>query len=128
MSSQRNDLLRPSRSVWFAIFGGPAAWAVQGLLGWYIASRACLGGLSVGAERALEILLSVGALALGIAALSIGWRAWRRSGEHDLSAIAATGREDFLAATAVLVSLAFCIGMVWGALPAFILPGCERMR
>jgi hypothetical protein len=121
-------LAPPAQRIWFAIFGAPAAWAAQGLIGWFVSSRVCAGHLAGGGVRTIEMIISIVALIVALIGVGIGMRAWHNSADPSLAAIHSEMRQDFLAAVSLIVSVAFTIGIVWAALSAFILPMCERMR
>lgn len=124
----------PRRRLWLALVCAPLAWALQGLLGWYVSGSACAdrdaswGSLGGGGVRAVEIGISAIALAIALACFLTGLRAFQASADRAVTAIHARARADFLAAAALLISAVFALGIVWAALPSFILPVCERMR
>jgi len=120
----------PPWSIWFAILGGPFAWSLQELAGWLSESIACMpGGFPSALQlKVLEAGVTASAAVIALAALTAGYRAWRRSTEHRASSIQVRRRSEFLAAAAFLVSAAFVLAVVWGALGILVLPACEVMR
>ncbi len=126
--STSESLAPPAPRIWFAILGAPAAWAAQGLIGWFVAGRACAGSLDSGGARTIEMIISALALIIALVGVGVGLGAWRHSGDATITAIRAEVRQDFLAAVALIVAVAFSLGIVWAALSAFLLPMCERMR
>jgi hypothetical protein len=125
---------QPPGQLWFGILGGPFAWALQGLLGWFVAAGGCghanpsLRWMTDAGVRASELTITVIALLIAVAALGVGLRAWRGSADRSLAAVHARVRPDFVAASALLVSAVFLLAIAWAGLAAFILPACESMR
>jgi hypothetical protein len=114
--------------VAFALLAAPAAWAVQGLLGWFFGERTCA-QLAPSAVRWIVLLVSVVALLVAVAGISRGLTAWRRhAGAHGLAATDARDPVEFLAVGGVLVSSVFAIAIVWAGLSAAFLSDCGRMR
>jgi len=92
MSAERTSPARAAASrVWFAVFGAPLAWALQGLASWLLRSLACPHAPRDAASpaaamdgtllRSLEILVAAGALVAAVAALSVAISIWRHSCE-----------------------------------------------
>ena len=103
------------RALWFGLLAAPAAWTIQGLLGWWAGERIC-GDLSIAGVR-------------GLTALGSMWRAWltTTSAPHPIHA-EAWDRVEFMALGGFLVSSAFTLGIIWGALPSLMLSACGRAR
>ena len=67
---------RRGEGGWFPLLAPPAAWSVQGLLGWFFGERTC-GDLTPATVRWIVLGLSVLALLVALAGVSRGWRLWR---------------------------------------------------
>lgn len=122
-------------AVWFGLIGGPAAWALQGLLGWGIAGAACNDGtaawgpLSPGGVRMLLVVLSLAALGAAVAS-GVGARQWWRGLTPPGRFTEAVGKQrlEFMAIAGVLVSIVFSIAITWTGLAVLWLDVCEWMR
>jgi hypothetical protein len=110
--------------VWYALLAPPAAWAVQGGLGWYFGEQTC-GGLSPGSVRGIVLAISIAALAIALVGMN---RAWRSRGADDLLHGEHRDRAAFLAFGGFLVSTIFAIAIIWGGLSSAFLSDCGRMR
>ena len=123
------------RAVWFGLIGGPAAWALQGLLGWWIAGATCNDGtaewgrLSPGGVRTLLVVLSAAALGTAVAS-AVGARQWWRGLTPPGRFTEALGKQrlEFMAIAGVLISIVFSIAITWTALAILWLDVCEWMR
>ena len=116
------------RALWFGLLAAPAAWTIQGLLGWWAGERIC-GDLSIAGVRGLTALGSMLALIVALAGVATAWRAWltTTSAPHPIHA-EAWDRVEFMALGGFLVSSAFTLGIIWGALPSLMLSACGRAR
>ena len=112
-------------SVWFGIFGGPAAWLAQELVGWLVSLWACPDGEG---SRAPQLVISAVAVAVAAAALWAGLRAHRALGEPLALAIHSRSRSEFLASAAILVSAASLVAIALTAWPQIVLPICNAVR
>jgi hypothetical protein len=124
-------LSRIGLPLWYALLAPPAVWGLQGLLGWFVEEHACHGRSAAWlSQHALGAQLGIGvcALAAALLALVCAARAWRRSGENSLLAIRAGAPSDYLAALALLSSVAFLLAIVLALLPPLLLPACEVVR
>ena len=127
---------RPGRGfprflVWFGILAAPAAWAAQGLLGWFVEGAACSSAyvaISPPAARAVEWTIGLAASIVALAGLAVGISLWRRSRDPRLTALQVERVPDFMAATALLVSLVFLLAIGWASLPSALLRVCENVR
>lgn len=117
-----------ARSLWFALLAPPAAWAVQGLLGWFFGERVC-GAMTPGAVRLTVLAITVAALAVSLACAARGWRTWRLSSAvEDPTAADAHDRVEFMALGGLFISVVFTIGILWSGLSSAFLKECGRMR
>ena len=125
-----------SRWIWFAIFGGPAAWSTQLLVNYPLAAHFCyprdvplseptFSGLWT-VLIAVNVLMLLVTLGAGATAIST-WRAERdrTKGSHDPVLESGPGLVRFLAYAGVLVSGLFLIAIILSAMPLFIVPVCS---
>jgi hypothetical protein len=118
--------LQGSCRSWLVPTAPPAAWAFQGLLGWYLAGHVCCGGtLAAGeltpmAARLYLALASLFALAVTLVACIAARRAWRARPASGC----ASGPRAFLAFAGLAWATAFGLGLLWASLPAVVLPLC----
>jgi hypothetical protein len=133
-----------SAALWFGVFGAPAAWSVQTLVNVPLAAHACYPRLAplttpaFGAVRGLAKMVSLLAIAVGVAALAVAWRLWRRTrGEHQARSGRGTehgepaaaletgeGRTRFMALAGVLTSVTFLILSVAHATSVLVVRPC----
>ncbi|MGC4080798.1 MAG: hypothetical protein QM736_01430 [Vicinamibacterales bacterium] len=114
----------PERQLWIGLLVAPAAWTVEGFLGWYVGGHICQ-GLSTWTARATVDAISVGMLAAALGGLGIAWSNWRTAttasrGESD--------RIQFMSLGGVVVSASFVIGIVWFGLNGWLVTDCGAMR
>jgi hypothetical protein len=112
------------RRLWLAVSIPPAAWAVQGLLGWFIASHACPGTSkpwSLGAARIAIIVVTVLALATSIPALISSARRYRAQEQQP-------ERVHYLSMVGLVVGAALTLGLLLAGLPAIVVHACGEMR
>lgn len=106
----------------------PAAWVVQGALGWYFGYEACTSFGVTGARTTLAVI-SVTALALACSGWFIAWSNWgRTTSERHPTQIDGWDRVEFMSAGGVLVSSVFAIGIVWATLGPALINACGGMR
>ena len=119
-------------SLFFALFGGPAAWTVQTLVNTALAAHGCYPRLTptdrpvTGGLFAITLIVSLAAVAVTAVALVVGWRAWSRTrqehqersggaSEHAAAHAAietGEGRTRFMAMAAVMMSATFLVASV----------------
>jgi hypothetical protein len=115
--------IAPAR-LWFGLVAAPAAWAVDGLLGWFFGAQICT-AMSIATVRIIVGVLGLAALAVAAAGLSVGVANWRvAAGEPRPAA----DRVEFMSLGGVLVSTAFVIGIFWAALNPLFIGVCGGMR
>lgn len=84
-------------ALWFGLVGGPAAWSVQTLVNLPVASHGCFPQLhpltSVYGYNidGIAFVVSIAALTVCIAAVSVAWRSWHRTRDEQHRA---TGRAN----------------------------------
>ena len=116
-----------SAALWFGVFGGPAAWCLQILIGYNVEEIVCASGsqsqtvLGIGVE-VLIVALHIGLTCVTLAAGLVSYRCWRRAGEGDAST---GGRARWMAAAGMMVSILFLIIIVSGFVPALFLETCD---
>jgi hypothetical protein len=115
-------------ALWFPLIGAPAAWTIQGLIGWWSGERLC-SAMSIATVRGLTVVVTLAALAVAVGGIVIASKMWQRSSpaSHPMHTDA-TGRVEFMALGGVLVSSAFAIGIVWAGLSSVFLNACGRVR
>lgn len=123
------------KRLWFGFVGAAFAWSLAGLLNVLFAWQACMGGETgsfVFTQTGIRVLLgfiTFGLLAVAVAAGYISFRNWRRlSRQSDIVAAEGRGREEFMALFGLVVSVSLGVGIVWFALPIYILSICVRGR
>ena len=121
-------------ALWFGLLAAPAIWSVQELASYALVAHACyprnilLGMPTYGADT-LSILISVVALAVGIAAGVTAYRTWRASraehgGEHERLLEVGEGRTRFMAFAGLLFSALFSLAIAFNLAAIFFLPTC----
>lgn len=121
-----------SARLWFPVLAAPAAWALQGLTGWFVDSLACPQEpaegtlLAVGTARWIVALASAGALAVVVIALLTSILNWRTL------AAASDGtvheRREYVSVLAVAATTILAIALVWAGLPPLLTRGCGVAR
>ena len=112
-----------------------SAWFVTGIAEMFITWRACLhneqfGNASSHPAATLSAFV-VSWLLIGLAAAAgfLSWSHWRRlSSQRDLLHAEGRAHQEFIALAGIFFSFTLGIGMVWMALPLFILRMCARIR
>jgi hypothetical protein len=112
--------------LWLSVTIPPAAWAVQGLFGWFVSSHACPGTSqpwSFGAARWAVILSALAALAVSVAALVVSIRKVR-----SLQQSTDVERVRYLSMVGLLVGASITLGLLYSGLSAVVISGCGEMR
>lgn len=119
-------------SLWFGLFGGPAAWTVQTLVNTALAAHGCYPRLTptehpvTGGLFAITLIVSLAAVAVSVVALLVAWRSWSRTRqEHQEKSGGASehaeqhaaletgeGRTRFMALSGVLMSTTFLVAVL----------------
>jgi hypothetical protein len=114
------------KRLWLSVTIPPAAWAVQGLFGWFVSSHACPGTSqpwSFGAARWAVILSAAVAIAVSVAALVVSIREVRSM--HEFKDVE---RVRYLSMVGLVVSASITLGLVYSGLSAVVISGCGEMR
>ena len=132
-------------ALWFGLLGAPVAWSVQTLINLPISAHACfprgtpLEAPATGALRGILFVVSIAAIAVGLAALLTAAQSWRktrdehqtragRGSQHESgTALAETGegRTRFMAGAGVLTSFTFLlVSVVHTAVVFSVVPAC----
>ena len=124
-----------NRRLWFQVAASGVAWFALGLTDLLITWRACVHEEQFGGPSAHPgaRALYVGSwfLLAGLALLA-GWmsyRSWRLlSGTGDLFYSEGRERKEFMSQAGFFISVTLGIGIVWLALPLFLIEMCTRTR
>ena len=138
MSEQIQHEVSPAvspRRLWFGFAGSAVAWILAGLLNVLLAWQACMGGEAGSAfftQTGVRIVLGVitlGLLAVGIAAGIISYRNWRVLSRYpDFATAEGNGRQEYMAIFGVFVSAAMVGGIIWFAIPIYMIRMCVRVH
>jgi hypothetical protein len=125
----------PPKRLWFGFSGAVAAWVLAGVVDAALAWIACMGheaGSGVFTSVGMRILLGVitfGLLAIATAGGMISFRNWQRlSDESEITEAEGRGRKQFMALVGVFISISLGLGIIWFAIPIYILGICVRAR
>ncbi len=123
----------PAKSLWFGFAGAAVAWILAGFIDAVLAWEACQGGEAGSAfftQTLIRIVLGVitfGLLATAIASGVISFRNWRAlSRSPSFASAEARGRREFMALVGVIVAVSLGMGIVWFAIPIYVIPMCVR--
>jgi heme/copper-type cytochrome/quinol oxidase subunit 2 len=121
--------------LWFGVAASAAAWFVLGVADVLLTWAACLHREQLGGASShagillLTVLITIVLFIIVLASGIVSYRNWRRlSADADLESAEGRGREEFMALLGVFVSLTLGFGVIWLALPLFILDLCVRTR
>lgn len=126
----------PVVALWFGLFGAPAAWSVQSIVNYVLASHTCFPKLyplvtpTIGHTglAAVVVGVSIAALLVGIATLVTSIWSWRETrhetgGQSHWAIDTGEGRTRFMALSGILLSVMFTISiLVHGAAAALTNP------
>jgi hypothetical protein len=124
------------KRLWFGFAGAVPAWIIAGftdlVLAWHICMGRELGTNPVYSSLGMHVLLGIitfGMLAIATAGALISFANWRRlsNGSEFISA-EGRARRQYMALSGVLVSTALAIGIIWFAIPIYLLNLCVRAR
>lgn len=133
--SQQTEVSIPvsSRRLWFGFAGSAAAWVFAGLLNVFLAWQACMGGEAgsfIFTQTGIRIALGVitfALLAVGAASGIVAYRNWRALSEkRDLLEAEGRGREEFMAIFGMVVGASLVMGIIWFAIPIYVVRMCVR--
>lgn len=123
------------KRLWFGFSGAAFAWALAGFLDATLAWFACRGGemgSSVFTTTGMRVLLgfiTFGLLAIATAGGLISFSNWRKLSENEAFIEGeARGRKQFMAKVGVILSISLGVGIIWFAIPVYILGLCVRGR
>ena len=139
MSSLTNPPMREpvsERRLWFGFAGAVPAWIIAGLVEVVLAWHVCMGqelGAKVSYTKlGMRVLLGVitfGALAIATAGAWVSFNNWQRLSEgSDFIESEGRPRRQYMALSGVLLSTAMAVGIVWFAIPIYLLNLCSRAR
>jgi hypothetical protein len=121
------------KRLWFGFGGAAAAWVLAGLLNVLLAWQACMGGEAgsfIFTQTGIRVVLGVITfvlLAVAIVAGIVSFRNWRDlSREPDFVEAEGRGRKEFMAIFGVVVSASLTMGLIWFAIPIYIISMCVR--
>lgn len=123
--------------LWFGLFGAAAAWSVQLIVNYAVASHGCyprmvplrspiFGQLAFSVSL---IVISLAAIIIGVAALVAAITAWRRSsdetgGEAHWLLDTGEGRTRFMAAAGIMASSVFLLAILAHSAAVLLLGHC----
>lgn len=120
--------------VWYGMGTGAGAWLLAGAVDAIVAWEACTGRKAGGVftstgEHWLLGIVTFGLLAATVVAGVMAVRNWRQlGGGQKLIYAEASGRKEFQALVGLIVSVSLGVGLVWFALPIYLLASCVRVR
>ncbi|HKO16137.1 MAG TPA: hypothetical protein VJU87_07855 [Gemmatimonadaceae bacterium] len=121
--------------LWFGLFGAPAAWALELIVNYALASHFCFPSdtplatptwrgtrLTTGIVSVVLVLVCVAALWTAVSA----WRSTRagHTAEHHHVGETGEGRVRFMAFAGILLSSVFLYGALMNAVPVMVMPLC----
>jgi uncharacterized membrane protein len=114
-------------ALWFGLFGAPAAWSIQELVGYGVVAHACypfeqpLLSVAMPSLVILDLLVSLLMLLLGALAGLTAYRSWTRTGEHSNG----ESRTHFMALSGIILSVLFLFSILMNTILLFIQPACS---
>jgi hypothetical protein len=103
--------------LWFGLLGAPAAWAVQELASYALASHGC--AHAGGSGGAWAAAVSVVAVLVGAAAALVAARSWRDDGGAE------AGPAGFMSFAGMLTSGLFLVALIMNLLLTWAGPPCR---
>lgn len=120
---------------WFSVWAAGAGWIVLGFASMIITWQACLRHEELGGASSHPGLLAVnmivffGLLGTAVWAGILAYKAWRRrSKDKSFIGSEAEDRHEYMALIGVLMTVVMGIGLVWMALPLWMISLCVRTR
>lgn len=120
---------------WFSLWAATAGWLLLGFASMIITWQACLHHEQLGGASShtgllvLNMIVFFGLLATSIWAGILAYRAWRhRAGAGSFIAAEAEDRHEYMAMIGVLMTVIMGIGLIWMALPLWMISLCVRTR
>ena len=114
--------------LWAGILLAPLAWSVTELTGYYLSSRECAAGAS-GRAGITQDLLAIGLGVIAVVGLVIAIANWQRVRETSaIDGPPTESRAHFMALVGVVASTLFVVGIVFFALPPFLINVCAEVR
>ena len=111
---------RGAALLWLSVVSGPAAWALNQLIGYALVKPAC----SASAGPALAIVNAGALIIVGLGAWS-AWTALRQLRAADEEAAVPEGRSHFMAVVGLGMNLLIATLILTAAVPPFLLSPCE---
>ena len=125
----------PSGRLWFGVAASAVAWLSLGVADILLTWAACLhqeqfgGASNHSAVWLLAVFTTAVLFAVVLTSGTVSYRNWKEiSGDTRLEGSEGDGREEFMALLGVFVSFTLGVGVVWLALPLFMLDLCVRTR
>ncbi len=124
------------RTLWFGLWGAPAAWSLQLLVDYVFAAYGCYPHQTplVRPTLPVQIITTVAAglaLVIAVAAMTVSARSWgaaRRSGampeDEERMGPAPLSRIRFMAVAGFTISTLFAFGVVLAAISPALVPSC----
>jgi hypothetical protein len=123
------------KRLWFGFSGAAAAWVFAGITDASLAWFACMGGevtnwpFTTTGMHVMLGLITFGLLAIATVGGIVSFKNWRKLSESGRFIEAeARGRKQFMAMIGVFISLSLGLGIIWFAIPVYILGVCVRAR
>lgn len=124
----------PEKRLWFGFSGAAFAWILAGFLDTTLAWYCCMGGelgWAVFTTVGMRILLGVitfTLLTIATAGGIVSFNNWRKLSQAEFLEAEARGRKQFMALVGVFISASLGVGIIWFAIPIYILGVCVRGR
>lgn len=108
--------------MWYGVLGAPLAWAVQFVIGFWIAQSGCdRGGVSIdGWTLAVTLVAAAAAIGSELAAIVV-YRATKDAGNEPPA-----GRINFLATIGMTIGPLFLAIILMSGLGVVVLPNCHQ--